>query len=85
MKKGDNEDEDKCIICGKGNTGSLWILCSNENKCRGGGSGWYHQECVGITAKPEDIARMDFICDYCHRPQEDEKESESSQKRFKSN
>ena len=83
-KKIENDEDDKCLICGKGGyTNSEWIQCSNENKCRG--SGWYHQQCVGITGKPEDIPPMDFICEYCRRPQEEEKESESSQKRFKSN
>lgn len=49
-KKVENDEDDKCLVCGKGYTGSEWIQCSNENKCRG--SGWYHQQCVGINAKP---------------------------------
>jgi hypothetical protein len=58
------------------------VQCSNENKCRG--SGWYHLECLGISVKVEDIDKLEFTCEYCRKGQE-EKESESSQKRFKSN
>jgi hypothetical protein len=49
---GDNEEEEKCI-CGKAIQESFWIQCSNEAKCRG--SGWYHLECTGIKAKPEEV------------------------------
>jgi hypothetical protein len=81
IKKEQNDDEDKCI-CGKVIPDSLWILCSNEAKCRG--SGWYHLECAGVKGKEEDIAHLEFICEHCKRPAED-RESESSQKRFRHN
>lgn len=61
---------------------SFWIQCSNEAKCRG--SGWYHLECAGIKAKPEEVENIDFVCSFCKRPEED-KESESSHKKFKPN
>lgn len=77
----DNEEEEKCI-CGKVIQESFWIQCSNEAKCRG--SGWYHLECAGIKAKPEEVENIDFVCSFCKR-NEDDKESESSHKKFKSN
>ena len=79
---GENDEEEKCI-CGKVIQESYWIQCSKEGKCRG--SGWYHLECAGIKAKPEEVEHIDFVCEFCKRGPEEEKESDSSHKKFKSN